>query len=39
MMLLADDPIIPCMERTGYASWMQEEYEEEEYEDEDISCL
>lgn len=33
MMLIPDCPIIACMERTGYAPWMQDEYEEEEYDD------
>ena len=34
MMQIPDCPIISCMERTGYAPWMQEDYdEEEEYED------
>lgn len=34
MLMLADDPIISCINRTGYAPWMQDEYEEEEeYED------
>ena len=35
---IPDDPIISCMERTGYPPWMQEddydEYEDEEEEDE-----
>lgn len=26
--LIADDPIIQCMERTGYAPWMDEDPEE-----------
>ena len=33
--MIPDDPIISCMERTGYPPWMQEdEYEDEEEEDE-----
>ena len=29
--MIPDDPIIACMERTGYPPWMQEEdYEEDE---------
>lgn len=33
--MIPDDPIIACMERTGYPPWMQEdEYEDEEEEDE-----
>lgn len=31
MILLPDDPIISCMERTGYAPWFNDE-EEERYE-------
>lgn len=27
---LRDDPIIACIERTGYPPWMQDEEEEEE---------
>ena len=35
MIQVPDDPIISCMERTGYPPWMQEdEYEDEEEEDE-----
>lgn len=30
-----DDPIIACIERTGYAPWLQDEYEEEEEYDDD----
>lgn len=36
--MIPDDPIIACMERTGYPPWMQEDdyddYEDEEEEDE-----
>ena len=29
--MIPDDPIIACMERTGYPPWMQEdEYDEDE---------
>ena len=35
MIQVPDDPIISCMERTGYPPWMQEdEYEDEGEEDE-----
>ena len=38
MIQVPDDPLIACMERTGYPPWMQEEggdeYEDEEEEDE-----
>lgn len=27
---LRDDPVIRCIERTGYPPWMQDEEEEEE---------
>lgn len=30
MMQIPDCPIISCMERTGYAPWMQEESEDED---------
>ena len=32
--MIPDDPIIACMERTGYPPWMQED-DEDEYEDEE----
>jgi len=35
MILLRDDPIIACIERTGYAPWMQDDDEEEEDEDDE----
>lgn len=41
--LIPDDPIIRCMERTGYPPWMQGDYypeyddDEEEIEEEDDS--
>lgn len=31
-MNIPDDPIISCMERTGYPQWMQDDY----YEDEEV---
>ena len=32
--MIPDDPIIACMERTGYPPWMQEEdYDEDEEDD------
>jgi len=30
MYQIADDPIISCIERTGYPQWMQDDEEEEE---------
>ena len=30
MISVADDPIIQCMERTGYAPWIDDDYEEDE---------
>lgn len=35
MRLIADDPIIRAMERTGYPPWMDADYEDDEEEDED----
>lgn len=32
MISVADDPIIQCMERTGYAPWIDDDYEEDEEE-------
>lgn len=29
--LINDDPIIDCIQRTGYAPWMDEDEEDEEY--------
>ena len=34
MMLLPDDPIIACIERTGYPSWIDADYEEDEKDEE-----
>lgn len=31
MWLIADDPIISCIERTGYPPWMQDEDDEDEH--------
>ena len=32
--MIPDDPIIACMERTGYPPWMQEDdYDEDEEDD------
>jgi hypothetical protein len=31
--LIPDDPIIRCMERTGYAPWFDDDYEDEEEEE------
>lgn len=28
--LIPDDPIIDCMQRTGYAPWFDDDYEDEE---------
>lgn len=33
MILLDDDPIIDCIQRTGYAPWMDEDEEDEEDEE------
>lgn len=30
MILIPDDPIIACIERTGYPPWMQDEEEEDD---------
>ena len=35
MMLIPDDPIISCMERTGYPPWMQDDEDDEDKEDEE----
>ena len=38
MILIADDPIIRCIERTGYPPWLQgrwDDDEEHEFEEED----
>lgn len=35
MRLIADDPIIRAMERTGYPPWMDADYEDDEEEDEE----
>lgn len=34
-MLIPDDPIIRCMERTGYPPWMQDEEEEDDVPEEE----
>jgi hypothetical protein len=34
MMLIPDDPIISCMERTGYPPWMQDDDDEDMDKDE-----
>ena len=31
--MIPDDPIIACMERTGYPPWMQEDDEDEDEDD------
>ena len=35
MRMIPDDPIVECMERTGYPPWMQEldEWDEDDWED------
>ncbi len=35
MIQIPDDPIISCMERTGWPPWMQDDYPEEEEDEED----
>lgn len=32
-MLIPDDPIISCMERTGYPPWMQDDDDDDDDED------
>lgn len=34
MILIKDDPIVACIERTGYAPWAQDEESEDEEDDE-----
>lgn len=31
MLLIPDDPIISCIERTGYPPWMQDDDDDDEY--------
>lgn len=33
MILIPDDPIISCMERTGYPPWMNDNWEDNEDDD------
>lgn len=33
MYLIPDDPIISCMERTGYPPWMQDDDDDDDDED------
>lgn len=35
MWSIPDDPIISCIERTGYPPWMQDDWENEEEEETD----
>ncbi len=35
MNAIPDDPIISCIERTGYPPWMQEDYSDEEADDDE----
>lgn len=35
MWAIPDDPIISCIERTGYPPWMQGDWEDEEEEETD----
>jgi len=35
MYQIPDDPIISCMERTGYPPWMQDDEDDEDKEDEE----
>ena len=35
MRLIADDPIIRTIERTGYPPWMDADYEDDEEEDDE----
>lgn len=34
MWTIPDDPIISCIERTGYPPWMQDDWEDDEEEEE-----
>ena len=33
MILIPDDPVLRCIERTGYPPWIRDEWEEEEDEE------
>lgn len=35
MILIPDDPVLRCIERTGYPPWIRDEWEEEDDEEED----
>ena len=36
---IPDDPIISCMERSGFPPWIDPDWEEDEADDENFSCL
>ena len=35
MILIPDDPIIRCIERTGYPPWLRDDWEDDEEDDDD----
>ena len=35
MILIPDDPIIRCIERTGYPTWLRDDWEDDEEDDDD----
>ena len=35
MILIPDDPIIRCIERTGYPPWIRDDWEDDEEDDDD----
>ena len=35
MILIPDDPVLRCIERTGYPPWIRDEWEEDEDEEDD----
>ena len=35
MILIPDDPIISCIERTGYPPWLSDDWEDDEEDDDD----
>lgn len=32
---IPDDPIIACIERTGYPPWMQEDWDDDDWDDDE----
>ena len=35
MILIPDDPIIRCIERTGFPPWLRDDWEDDEEDDDD----